>query len=327
MRYHRSVKTHFGIRAVAVCILPLLAACNQPISEEPASVADIPIEDGLILSDEEIANLGIATVPAEMAEYAPEVQGFGTVVPFGEIAQSDADIATAQAAVTQTDAARDRARALYEGIGALSRESLDLAERDATASEAQLALAKRSAAAKFGRDAPWLNPQRQANILGRLTSGRAVVIHGTFPLGVFGGVFPKRLTFSHLDQSADGHVWESDEIWEGPADTSVPGRSVFALVDGSDLAESERILIGAPGGAPETGIRIPPDAVLISEGAAWFFVREPGGAFTRHALDLSKAMPGGYFAGNEIAPGELIVTNGASLLLARELNPSTEVED
>lgn len=306
----------------------LLTACDQAVSEAPQQpVAEAPAEGGLILSDQETANLGIVTVPAEAAEYAPEVQGFGTVVPFGEIAQSDADITTAQAAVTQTAAARDRARALYEGIGALSREALDLAERDATASEAQLALARRSAAAKFGRDAPWLNPQRHANVLARLTSGRAVVVHGTFPLGALGNALPEKLTFSHLDQSADDRVWDSDEIWEGPADASVPGRSIFALVEGSDFAEGERILIGAPGGAPETGIRVPTDAVLISEGTAWFFVRNADGSYVRHTLDLSKAMPGGYFAGNEIAPGDMIVTNGASLLLARALNPSTEVED
>jgi hypothetical protein len=66
---------------------------------------------------------------------------------------------------------------------------------------------------------------------------------------------------------------------------------------------------------------------VISEGQAWCFVAVKPNTFARRPVDLSRPMPGGYFINLGIPVGASIVTSGSALLLAKQMNPSTEAED
>jgi hypothetical protein len=82
-----------------------------------------------------------------------------------------------------------------------------------------------------------------------------------------------------------------------------------------------------PVGAPVSGVLVPENAAVLSGDNAWFYTELKPGTFVRHALDTTHTVNGGYFETGGLKPGQLVVVQGASLLLAHELNPSSGDKD
>ena len=317
---------------IAIAFLVIGGCDGQTATTPETAQADVqPSPESkartLTLTDDDIAALGLRTAAAESASYTPRIEGYGVVTSLDSLAQMDSELSTAEAAVRQSGATLERLRGLSETMGALSRNELDLTERQAALDQAALALAQRKAAATFGTRAPWLAGNGRAAWLARFASGRVRLVHATFPIGALTGPAPEAIFVSHLDPLRSTKFWRSTLLWDAPADPTIPGRSFFAVVENSDVAEGERLLVGAPSGTAQTGILIPADAVVVSEGQAWYYVMTGPKTFSRRPVDLGKPLPGGYFVGGGVEPGVQIVTAGTGLLLARETNPSAEPED
>jgi hypothetical protein len=311
-------------------VLLLLCACGK--SDEKADASKPPekkeAQSGVTLSAEQVEGLGITTAKAEPAQYRAETSGYGTVVPLDTIAQADSDFLTAQALAAQSSAAARRDVYLFKDQnGAISREAMEAAVAKAASDEAQLTLAQRKAQAAFGLDPPWESAGRRGAIMGRLSSGTLVLVRVTFPLGALSDRLPESLFFTRL--GGGGRRWSGNEIWRAPADPAFPGQGIFALVAGSDLAQNEHVTAFVPAGALQPGVNVPANAVVYGEGESWVYVRKGADNFQRVRIDTGHTAGDGYFVpqGAGIAPGDAVVTSGAGLLLARELNPSTEASD
>jgi hypothetical protein len=303
--------------------LLLLCACGKPAAEKTAGPEKPEAEAGVSLKPEEIKSLGIATQPAQAASYRAAVSGYGVVVALDSFAQLDADVMTAQAAAAQSQAAANRARSLATGEeAAVSREVVETASAKAEADRAALMLARRKAEASLGRGAPALSSLRD-----QLASGKGVLVRATFPLGALGNEMPRQIRVTRL--GAERQSWSARTVWEAPADPAFPGRGYYVLVDASDLAQNEHVTVEVPVGAAMAGVTVPADALVYGQNQAWAYVQKEPGKFERAAIDPAKALAGGYFlpeAGG-VRPGQPMVVKGAGLLLARELNPSTEAEE
>ena len=81
------------------------------------------------------------------------------------------------------------------------------------------------------------------------------------------------------------------------------------------------LLAFADSGARLSGVLIPEAAIIMSDGKIWCYVAEAKGSFGRRLVDMTRPLPGGYFAGQGFRAGEAVVTQGQSLLLAYEINP------
>ncbi len=314
------------MKKISFALFLLLAACGPGAA--PDKKEDKDTGPGVSLSAEEAKGLGIATTAAPNARFQKEVAGYGIVTALDAIAQTDADYMTASAAATQSAAAATRARALGAGDeAAVSREVVEAAASKAAADQAALALARRKADAVFGIHAPWSNPAERAAIMARLASGKTALVHVTFPLGALGRAAPAAIKITRL--GADGQSWMSAKVWDAPADPAFPGRGFYALVDGSDLAQNERVIAAIPVGAAESGILVPASALLMGEGEASVYVETGANHYLRTRIDIGKPMGHGYFVrpGAGIAPGQKVVTSGAGVLLSHEINPSSAAED
>ena len=311
-----------GWTAAALTALLVLGACGKNATE--AEKKDDDKAPGVTITAEESKSLGLATAPAQAASYRAQISGFGLVSSLDAIAQSDADYLTAQAAASQSAAAAARAKDLSTGAdAAVSREVYETAASKAAADQAALALASRKADSTFGRNAPWHSGAERSAIMARLQSGRTVLVHVTFPLGSFG--IPRSLTISRLNGEAKS--WMATTIWDAPADPGIPGRSVFALLDGSDLAQGERVTASIPLGAAQSGVMVPAGALVLGESDAWAYLKTGDNTYLRTKIDISRPMGEGYFVTDGVKPGQPVVTSGAGMLYAHEINPSTEVED
>jgi hypothetical protein len=201
----------------------------------------------------------------------------------------------------------------------------ETAERQAVTDQAALELAKQRLSSTFGQKPPWKNPENSPD-LSALASGQTKLVRVTFPLGSVDAATPNRVRLAHIGIAQVGQSWESHSVWRAPADTTVPGRSFFALLKSDEVSEGDHLMAYAPVGAPEAGVLVPASAAVISAGKFWCYVEEKPGTFVRTEFDPNRPTPDGYFVKEGISPGDKIVTASAGQLLARESNPSAEPE-
>jgi hypothetical protein len=283
--------------------------------------------DQVLLSADEVGKIGITTTPVQAVRYSPGAQGFGVVVSHDVIAQVAADLQTATSALRQSQAALERGKRLASGPGALGKDTVETAARQVGADQAALELAQRKLTATLGQAFP---RQRRATegLLNDLASGATKLARITFPPGALGTLRPKNLRVSVLDAAPGVPSWTTGELWDAPQDPTLPGRSFFALLSAPEIPEGARLqalAMSAEGGI--AGVLIPASAVVVSDGQSWCYVQKKEGTFARTPIDTSRPLADGYFNSSGVAPGDQVVTSAAGLLLARQLNASTEAPD
>jgi hypothetical protein len=326
-----------GLAACAAVML-LLCGCYKAVSTElkPAAAAQETAakdkttageesEAGVSLKPEEIEKMGIVTTEARAITSAPEAAGFGVVSPHETIAQAVAELRIAVAAEHQSRSALERSKRLAGTPGAMPADTQETAERQAAADQAALELAKQRLSSTFGQNPPWKDAQNSP-ALWALASGRTKLVRVTFPLGSVDDVAPDRVRLAHINVTHVGQSWQSNSVWRAPADTTVPGRSFFAILKSSEVSEGDHLMAWAPVGAPESGVLVPAAAALISAGKFWCYIEKEPGTFVRTEFDPGRSTRDGYFVKDGISAGDKIVTASAGQLLARESNPSTEPE-
>ena len=281
--------------------------------------------EGVALTQEEVAKMGIVTADAAKIMHTSEVPGFGVVIAHDTIAAAVAELRTAEAMERQSRSALARSQRLTGTPGAMPTDTQETAERQATVDHAALDLATRRLSATFGLNPPWKNHDESPE-LAALASGDVKLVRVTFPLGSMAGSNPRTLRLAHIDSAQSGPGWHASSVWSAPADASVPGKSFFAMLRGSDAGEGERLMAWAPVGDAESGVEIPAAAAVISGGKYWCYVEAKTGTFVRTEFDPGAPTPDGYFVKDGLSAGDKIVVKSAGQLLARETNPSTAAE-
>ncbi len=330
---HRQLRTSLMLSLTLLCACGRQASTPEADKAAPQAGGDAQAKDdastGTVkLTLEQVQKLGLTTTAAGAVHFVPATQGFGVVLNHDVIAQAVADVATAQAAARQSQAVLARIARLAGTAGAESAEVRESAVRQAAVDTAALRLAEAKASATLGQHPPW-SGQDDSSLTAELAQGRSKLLRVTFPLGTLRGPLPNRLRVSRLDLGIAGERWTAHAVWEAPADSGLPGRSVFALLQHTDAAEGERLLVWAMGdasAATETGILVPPTALIVSDAKYWCYVERQPGLFARVLVDIGRPMADGYFLTQAIKPGDAIVTSGAGLLLARQTNPRSEAE-
>lgn len=281
--------------------------------------------EGVALKPEEVEKMGIVTTEVKAIQRAPEAAGFGVVLPHETVAQAVAELRTAIAAEHQSRAALERTKRLAGTPGAMPAETQETAERQAMTDQATLELARQKLSSAFGQSPPWKSSDSSPELLA-LASGQSKLVRVTFPLAALGDSHPGSLRLAHIGALQTGKSWETHTLWRAPADTTVPGKSYFAILKDGDIGEGDHMLAWAPVGEAEEGVLIPAAAVVISAGKFWCYVEEKPGTFVRTEFDPGRPTGDGYFVKEGVSAGDKIVVAAAGQLLARESNPSTEAE-
>jgi hypothetical protein len=305
------------LRIAAAAFVALLCACSGRTPEVAGAHAE---SEAPLLSVELDANqqekLGVQTAAAAAATWQPSVTGPAQVLDPQELVTAMAEQGKAEAEARSSDAARKRARDLFGADTAVSAATLETAERQAAADAAQLEVARTRAALGFGSGAPWLVASRRDAVLGALARGTTLLVRASFPGGLPSGK-PAALT---LRRVGGGDGWMASEVWSAPADPSVPGPALLALLPGSNgLGFGERLTATVPSGDAQSGAVVPASALVLAGGQAWCYVQSGEHEFTRRAIEIGRPVDSGYFQQHAVAAGDKIVTAGAGLLLAREL--------
>lgn len=273
-------------------------------------------EPGVVtLTPEQIEKIGLEASAATATQFNDEARGYGNVVPHDAIAQAQAELISAQAAARQSQAALDRARRLAGTAGALSADAEEVSARQAQVDAAALMLARQRLSATFGLKPPW-SDGGDASVLRGLANGSPKLVRIAFPLGTLPADPPTSMQAERI--GASGKRWKMTTIWGAPADADVPGRSFFAILNGADVGEGERILVWAPVGTTQAGVVIPQSAVVINDGKYWCYLEDKPGTYVRTQIDAHRPVENGYFLSEGVKAGVKVVIQGAAQLLAQE---------
>ena len=302
----------FDLAAVGVLSLLLFVGCSRPAAGPAAATpaaagakeaqsapaegdAKEASEKQVKISADDAAHMGIGLTKVNAAQYAPETEGYGVIVSHEAIAQAVADAGTAEAASKQSHAALARIERLAGTAGADTVEAHEAAQRQAAADQIAIALAQRKLSSLLGQRPPWEGGDE--TLLQDLASGHVKVARVTFPLGSLKGAVPHNLRLARLDAQAINEQWRTHTVWNAPADTTMPGRSYFAIVRDANVDEGERLNAWAPNGEADTqsGVWVPAAAAVADSGRYWCYVQREEGTFERTPLDISRPLRDGYF--------------------------------
>lgn len=314
--------------AIGTASLLLLGACGIEAESDDADAeagAGTATALEIELDAAEQARLGIALEPLGAAVFEERVEGPALVLDAQPIIEMLAGRIAAEAAARQSQAASERAAALFGSDTAVSREVLETAQRQAAVDDAALNVARAQALVSYGSGAPWFDTARRAHLVAALTAGDGVVVRASFTGGLPRGAQPAALAFRPIGATAAARAWSSADVWVGPADPAVPGRALFAYVEPADgLVSGARLVASYGAGEPLDGVRVPAGAVVFAGGSAWCYVAADEGVFVRTAVDLRRPLPDGYFQASGFTAGSPVVVAGAGLLLAAELGGAAE---
>jgi hypothetical protein len=275
------------------------------------------------LTPEQAARIGIVTTAVQSARYTRTAEGFGAILSHDVVAQAAAELHTSVAASRLSDAALARAKGLAGTPGALGADAVENAERQQAADQSAVQLARRKLTSLLGVAFPF--HEGADSELEKLADGTHKLARVTFPMDAAITGTPKALRVSSIDAAA-GTAWNAHTIWAAPQDPTLPGRSLFAILTDSTVAEGARVRAQAESDAAIAGVVVPEPAVVVADGLYWCYVKKNEDVYQRVAIDTNRPLGEGYFVADGIAPGEEVVTAGAGSLLARELNSGTEPE-
>jgi hypothetical protein len=315
-----STRFVFALALVAVVLGGCGGKGDEPRSESAADESKPAL--GVSLSEEERGKLGVELGDVGAATFQPTLDGPARVVDAQTVVAAMADLDKATAEARTSDVALKRARDLYRADKTVSAETLEAAERQAAADQAQLSVARAHASLQFGA-APWLAAERRESLLAALSRGEMLLVSATFPSGL-PAVRPGNLALRRIGTEI-GEFWITTEIWTGPSDPSVPGPTLLGLLSTPrGLSYGERLIASVATGAEVSGTVVPSSAVVLSGGEAWCYVQQSDDVLARRRVDLARPVPQGYFQASGFMPGERVVVAGAGLLLAREFGGGAE---
>jgi hypothetical protein len=276
----------------------------------------------ITISDDTRKDIGLQLAKPAAAQFSPEAKAYGRVEDTAALAALVTDLASAEAAYAVSSNELDRVKTL-ESQGNASARVLQAAE----AAAAHDGLAVQSARDHLLLSStPALTDRNDLPaFIQSLAAGNASLVRLDLPAGEVPPALPVGARVTSLSGGS------ADAEFLGAASSTDPqtqGRGYFFLVSSNSagLAPGEAVTgyLKLPGD-PLSGVIVPGDAVVRTEGAGWIYVLDSGGkSFTRKTIALDHSAEGGWFVTNGIGPDDSIVVVGAQTLLSEELKAAIQ---
>ncbi len=310
---------------------------------------------------------GIVRKPAErewpkLGEALPDGSAVATLLPrFTPLERVDLQsrLTSAQAEVTATTASLEATKASFERTKSLNAEDKTASDRALQEAGARLksesarlkaavetaAAIETSLGARTGTTGPVsLSVDRGGEVVDlpvqpgeTIESGQPVLRVAKFdrllakvsvPSGerVPGNVASARI----LALGREGSVLRGQRISLAASDPQFLGDTFLFSVDAGDLQLRPGMALTAylalPG-EPKKGVLVPRSAVVRLEGELWVYVRTADDKFTRREVEHATPVDNGWFVPSGFKGGEVVVVEGAQMLLSEELKAKIQGED
>jgi hypothetical protein len=276
----------------------------------------------ITLSDETRKEIGLQLGRPAPAQFGPEVKGYGRVEDAANLGGLAADLATAEAVYVASSNELERSKTL-ESQGNSSARTLQTAE--AAAVHDRLAVQSAHDRLLLASTASVADRPDLPAFVRSLADGSSALVR----IDVSADEVPAAMPVGARILTLSGALADADFLGTAAAmDPQTQGRGYFVLVSSNSigLAPGQAVTgyLKLPGEAV-SGVTVPRDAVVRTEGAGWVYVQNGDGkSFTRKTIPLDHFTDAGWFVTNGVSAGDSIVVVGAQTLLSEELKAAIQ---
>jgi len=302
-------------------------AAEKPAAEEEAKTTITHDANGNVvigMSDEMQGDAGIVVENPAPAQFSPEMKGFGRVLDPAPLAALMTELASDVAAAAASGNELARLKTLANQ-GNASTRALQTAEAAALRDQLAIQSAKDRLALSSGRAVA--EQQNLTAFIQSLTAQEAALVRIDLPAGE---TLPSPPTGARV-VTLSGNSTEAEYLGAAPGvDAQTQGRGFLFLIKPNALqllpGQGVTGYLKQPG-EPLTGVIIPRDAVVRTEGKGWVYVLNEGGeALTRKEIALDRPTETGWFVTRDITASDHVVVTGAQVLLSEELKASIKAD-
>ena len=168
---------------------------------------------------------------------------------------------------------------------------------------------------------------QQNNPLDDFLSGRQVLLQVSLPTNSH---LPEGVDHITVDRAGNRNTAQQAKLISAAPqiDTTTAGESYFFSTQGNQLKPGMRLVawITDPS-AGDVGVIIPKSALIWHFDQALAYVKTGHEQFERRHIEQFSTTPDGYFTRTVLKPGDLVVTQGAQMLLSAELQGISQEAD
>jgi hypothetical protein len=296
-----------------------VAPAEKPAAEQaegPKITRDPQGNAVIAISAEALREMEIQVANLTATQLSPEVKGYGRVVDPAPLAALMTELASAQAAYSASS--NELARlAMLEAQGNASTRAMQTAQAAALRDQLSIQAARDRFALSWGKAiAARTNLPAFIQSLASLDS---VLVRIDLPAGeaMEAPATARMVTLA-------GAVCDSEFLGPAPGvDPQMQGRGFFFQISSNAQRLSPgEALVGylQAQGDPLSGVVVPREAVVRTEGAGWVYVqsRKDADAFTRTEIPLDHPTAAGWFVAKGVTASDRVVAKGAQQLLSIE---------
>lgn len=272
---------------------------------------------------------GLIAEPLKSANFQAEQLSYGSVVGVEALADLRARYLAALADANVVRAAIVNSEHDYQRMLALNKDNRNVSDRAVQTAEAawkadQARLAAAETSASGIRDSirqQWgevITRWVTGGGLSRLLAHEQVLLQIALPAD---DMQPEKI--AHITVTAAGGQGKpvvASYVSPSPqTDSTIQGRTYYFVASAKELRAGMRVEAHIQlQGKTNSGVVVPGSAVVWYAGKAWVY-KQSGEKFTRLLVATSQSVNDGWFNVQGFNVGELVVTNGAQLLLSEEL--------
>lgn len=304
-------------------LILLLTVLALPAGASPPDTAAAPVK----VTPRMAGAMDLRTATLQRQSWRASWIAYGRVVSSADLAAAARTLidaqqsqASARASASVDDAEYRRLKGLFSRHANVSRRQLEAAQARRQSSRAALRKARAGLAAANGAVeaawgpviAGWLTDSRQT---GQLTTGKVRLVRLTLPGRTRIADPGAPITLVTIDGARIPAYWVSVAPAAG---NGLQGAAFYvrASRDTDRLAYGSGVVGHVPHGPARHGVIVPRSAVVWSGAAAWVFVRSGKGRYRREPVSTRDPSGGGWFEPHTPAPGAVVVTRGAQVLLS-----------
>jgi hypothetical protein len=298
---------------------------QKPAEEEGSKVTHDDAGRTVVKMDDETqGNLGLIVTKPDAAQLSPELKGYGKVLDPLPLAAVMNELAAADAAFVTSSNELVRQKLMLEQ-GNTSQSKLQTAESNARRDQLAVQAARDKLALAWGKSVA--EEKDLPAFVKPLTEQAAVLVRVDLPVGETLTTPPNGARIAALSgKSAAGQYLGTT----ANVDPQTLGRGAIFLVKPNTLGlMSGEAVVGyleLPG-EPLTGVLVPSEAVILTEGRHWVYIMNSGAdAFTRMEVSLEHPAQGGWLVSNGISTNDYMVVTGAQSLLSEEQKASLKAD-
>ena len=313
-----------ALASAAFLIIPGMGPGHEPGVEETEPAAkDAVVAGNVSLDNRQIEKAGIQLIALKSSIQTSTRTGFARALDLSPLAAINSEIVASRAALSASEADASRQQALAAQDQSASVRSVEVARAQARADRARVTLAQRRIGLEYGSGLARLTNGLDG-LIAQAADGLATIVRLDFQDGspVAGTV----VTIS------DGKLQATAQVL-GPAvavDPNLQSAGALALVRGPivrSLAVGKVMTATiANQGLVRTGVLVPRDAIVRTQGGLWVYRSEGKGLFRRVELKDASAQDAGWFVSAGLRAGDRVVTGGSTVLLGIESGPPAEDE-